>query len=367
MTTLAPSGRRAVPVIVLPLAGDGRVAAEHAQRRLGTELAEATPPVTDCFVLAPGWLRHPDEARAMATYLFAQVDDALVTVGDRVRPLYLVVHWPSDPFASALKAVEQGTLPQLLDLVLWQVSLAPEEEAELDLMSNWLGASGKRPEALAGARAALGFWLTMRRAGEVGERLGRELVGPLWARLPEAHRPRLHLVGHYFGARLLASAVLGGARADSVTLVRAACSAFAFADEVPGYDGPGFYHRLVSERRVGGPIAVVWSEADRALATFYQPNPWTPREAPAGSLKRCRIIVGISGMGLAGARGIGAIELGLEQLLRIGMPAGPVVNIAAHGPSVWRERGAPPIPATMSAEVAKIVLMAAGFRARRAA
>ena len=71
-----------------------------------------------------------------------------------------------------------------------------------------------------------------RRAGAVGERFGREHLGPFWDALP-CGRPRLHLVGHSFGAKLLTSAVLGGVHPRSLTLLQAAFSAFAFAPEVP--------------------------------------------------------------------------------------------------------------------------------------
>jgi hypothetical protein len=73
-----------------------------------------------------------------------------------------------------------------------------------------------------------------RRAGDVGERLGRECLAPLWRSLSRA--PRLHLVGHSFGAKLVTSAVLGGARLESLTLLLGAFSAFAFAPEIPRFD-----------------------------------------------------------------------------------------------------------------------------------
>jgi hypothetical protein len=76
---------------------------------------------------------------------------------------------------------------------------------------------------------------------------------------------RTHLVGHSFGGKLAASAVLGSARPESLTLLLAAFSAFAFAPEVPGFRRPGVYRAVVTQRRVERPIVVVRSEHNAAL------------------------------------------------------------------------------------------------------
>ena len=112
---------------------------------------------------------------------------------------------------------------------------------------------------------ALSFWLMKRRAGQVGERLGRELLAPAITALG-ARAPRLHLIGHSFGAKLVTSAVLGGVRPDALVLLQAAFSAFAFADDVPGTKRPGFYRRVLAERMVAGPIVALRSDHDRALS-----------------------------------------------------------------------------------------------------
>src|SRR5207244_3366109 len=82
-------------------------------------------------------------------------------------------------------------------------------------------------------------------------------------------RPRLHLIGHSFGAKLVTSAILGGVAAESLTLLLGAFSAFSFAPEVPGFDRPGFYHPVLADGRVHGRIAVLHSAHDRALGIFY--------------------------------------------------------------------------------------------------
>ena len=48
-------------------------------------------------------------------------------------------------------------------------------------------------------------------AGQVGERVGREDLAPAVTTLGD-RAPRLHLIGHSFGAKLVTVAVLGGLR-----------------------------------------------------------------------------------------------------------------------------------------------------------
>ena len=104
-----------------------------------------------------------------------------------------------------------------------------------------------------------------------------------------------------------------GGRPESLTLLLAAFSAFAFAPAVPGFGRPGAYHALVAERRVERPIAVLRSDHDRALHRLYR--------LAAGGAEVARIAAGRSGYrrmvapciaGAVGARGVGAPELTLD-------------------------------------------------------
>jgi hypothetical protein len=170
-----------------------------------------------------------------------------------------------------------------------------------------------------------------RRAHQVGERLGRELLAPAVATLG-TKAPRVHLIGHSFGAKLVASSVLGGIRPESLVLLLAAFSAFAFAEEVPPSKRPGFYRPVIAERSVAGPIVAVRSDHDRALGRLYPAMTWgdqvdratgTPRR-----VDRVREVVTRSAMGAVGARGVGAPELDLVTVLTTGLPRG-VVNVNA--------------------------------------
>jgi hypothetical protein len=176
-----------------------------------------------------------------------------------------------------------------------------------------------------------------RRAGEVGERFAREWVAPLWRAL--SRPPRLHLIGHSFGATLVTSMALGGVRPASLTLLLAAFSAFAFAPSITGFRRPGFYYPVLAERRVDGPIVVLRSDHDAALGAFYRTvtgsgavdlgNARDPGR-PVGRLGRAATIAA-SALGAVGARGVGAPELDLLDVQRTGIPQYRIVNVDGSG------------------------------------
>ena len=133
----------------------------------------------------------------------------------------------------------------------------------------------------------------------------------------------------------MTSIVLGGVKPESLTLLLAAFSAFAFAPEVPGFDRPGFYCRVLAERRVAGPIAVLRSDHDQALSTLYgalnidvdrhgRPRAQVPKSGRAGYRAAT---VAASALGAVGARGVGAPELDLLDVQQTGIPSYPIVNV----------------------------------------
>ena len=208
---------------------------------------------------------------------------------------------------------------------------------------------------------ALSFWIMKRRAGDVGEHLGREVLGPLWKSLPSP--PRLHLIGHSFGAKLLSSAVLGGVTPDSLTLLLGAFSAFSFAPEVPGFDRPGFYHSLLAGGCLWGPIVVLHSAHDRALDVLYPRlgsdlDRSSPNAAGRVGHHGARTVAR-SALGAVGARGVSAPEIDLVDAQTIGLPRRPVVNVdgsrvvRAQEPFVGAHRD------IHHAEIATLVLLAA--------
>ncbi|MFF9196367.1 serine-threonine protein kinase [Streptomyces sp. NPDC014779] len=144
------------------------------------------------------------------------------------------------------------------------------------------GAEGAGAEALFGGNPAARWWkgarealrqatyFTMkRRAGVVGERGLGPLLGELGRAAPGL---RVHLVGHSFGARLVAHALRGlpaGARnVKSVTLLQGAFSHYAFAARLPHDRGHGGSLAGLQDR-IDGPLVACHSHRDTALRVFY--------------------------------------------------------------------------------------------------
>ncbi len=377
--------------IFFPLTKDGRVADDRAQ----AALEERLPRATDCFVFCHGWLHDRVEARAEAARFFSLLDGALGALRGRVQPLRVALHWPSKPFAEEAVAVEprvtgtaDGAVPApagpgwpellrgldparltpgrfrqlLLTMAEAEIPRGPEEELELDRLLRSLRDPTTRGGLPISPAHALSFWMMKRRAGEVGERLGREHLGPLLARLGDG-RPRLHLIGHSFGAKVLASAVLAGLVPSSLTLLLAAFSAFAFAEEVPGTERAGHYRPLLGERRVAGPIVVLHSVHDRVLGSIYPAVTGTgqlDRAPNPGRLGHVREVVAVSALGFAGARGVLAPRFDLVEVPRTGLPRQPVINVDASQvvrDSQWLLGAHRDI---YHAEIATLILMAAG-------
>jgi hypothetical protein len=326
---------------------NGRFLSGRAFDRLRPRLASASRPITDAFVFCSGGIEDPAEARAHAARFFGLLQRSLEVLGDWVTPLGIAIHWPSGPFP------ENGSR-ELLAHVDDEIPLGPEEEAELDALLQRTPAPDGRKGCRRDPIHGLSLWLTKKRAGEVGERFGREHLAPLWAECPPACRPRLHLIGHSFGARLLTSAVLGGARPESLTLLQAAFSAFAFAEEIPGARGPGYYHRILAERLVAGRIVAVRSIHDPALATLYPRLTGGFRGGRPGRLGRKPGIVAASALGIVGARGAGAPELEIREAQRLGLPLRPIVNVEASALIAGHQD-------ILHPEVATIALMASGL------
>jgi hypothetical protein len=107
--------------------------------------------------------------------------------------------------------------------------------------------------------------------------IGRTGLGPLLSRLvPVGGRPRIHLLGHSFGARLVAFA-LSGLPADrrgaaspvkSLTLIQGAFSHFSFAQPMP-IDRARSGALAEVRDGVDGPLLATFSAADRALGCWY--------------------------------------------------------------------------------------------------
>ncbi|MFZ0875023.1 MAG: hypothetical protein WAN20_10940, partial [Pseudonocardiaceae bacterium] len=127
-----------------------------------------------------------------------------------------------------------------------------------------------------GARDVLrtaSYYEMKNRAGVVG----RTGLGPLVSQLVHAGgEPRVHLLGHSFGARLVAFALSGlpddrrGANSPvkSLTLIQGAFSHFSFARPMP-IDAARNGALAADRNGVDGPLLATFSAADRAVGWWY--------------------------------------------------------------------------------------------------
>ncbi|OIK25340.1 serine-threonine protein kinase [Streptomyces malaysiense] len=199
------------------------------------------------------------------------------------------------------------------------------------------------------------------RAGTVGEHGLGPLLGRLAAGAPGV---RVHLVGHSFGARLVAFALRGlpgrASPVKSVTLLEGAFSHYAFSERLP--DDPHRSGALKDQqRRIDGPLVCCHSHFDAALGTFY---PLASRLA--GDDRSCLgdEIAAVLGprWGALGHDGVQAVpgtaRLDLAGALAGRLPASGCVNVDAA--AVVR-RGGPPAGAhsdILHPELARVVLAA---------
>jgi pimeloyl-ACP methyl ester carboxylesterase len=113
------------------------------------------------------------------------------------------------------------------------------------------------------------------RAQQFGEGGGHDLLRALMkAAGPEV---RFHLMGHSFGC-ILASSMVAGPKGqssrprpiDTLILIQGALSLWSYAPEIPSSRGrSGYFHSILREGRVRGPIVTTQSEHDVAVGRWY--------------------------------------------------------------------------------------------------
>ena len=129
---------------------------------------------------------------------------------------------------------------------------------------------------LLGPLRQLSYWSMKKRARAIGEGGMHVFLKDLQT-ATAASGARIHLMGHSFGT-IVVSGMLGGPSAkgvlprpvDSVALVQGAVSLWCYTDAIP-FDGagPGYFSRLLADRKVGGPIVTTQSKHDLAVGVIY--------------------------------------------------------------------------------------------------
>jgi hypothetical protein len=190
----------------------------------------------------------------------------------------------------------------------------------------------------------LSFWKMKDRARRFGESGGASLLAKLQRAAGSDRGVRFHLMGHSFGC-IVVSAMLSGQDGrglllrpvDSLSLVQGALSLWSYAPEIPGAPGrAGYFHQLVSDRRVRGPILTTQSQFDVAVGRWYPLAAGAARQvsyAP-GELPR------YGAVGTFGLRGLDSGVVDLEMLpadALYGFKPGTIYNIESSG--IIREGG----------------------------
>jgi hypothetical protein len=120
----------------------------------------------------------------------------------------------------------------------------------------------------------LSFWAMKRRARTFGETGAAELLGLLQSALPAS---RFHVIGHSFGCIVASAAVAAAAGppgvrrgVDTLVLLQGAMSLWSFCSDIPARTGsPGYFHGLIRDGLIRGPVLVTTSTHDRAVRVFY--------------------------------------------------------------------------------------------------
>ncbi len=126
-----------------------------------------------------------------------------------------------------------------------------------------------------GVLRTLSFWRMKDRARWFGEAAGANLLARMMQAAPR--NLRFHLMGHSFGCIVL-SATLAGPKGrghlarpvESLALVQGALSIWSYCDDIPATPGqPGYFHKVIADRRVRGPIVATQSVFDTATGKWY--------------------------------------------------------------------------------------------------
>jgi hypothetical protein len=170
-------------------------------------------------------------------------------------------------------------------------------------------------DALVAPLRQLSFWKMKDRARRFGESGAHALLRDLQAASRE--ETRFHLMGHSFGCIVVSATIAGPPGGpgphrpvDSLFLVQGALSLWAYAPSIDYVGGrPGYFHRIVSDHLVRGPIVTTRSTKDTAVGRLY------PRAAGLAG----QVVLGAAdypkygGVGVFGIQGMGAAATDLPM------------------------------------------------------
>ncbi len=202
-------------------------------------LAVNTLPLTqDLFVMAHGWNSDMNSARGLYRNFFTQFSRTLGTYaapGVTSRQCAVMgILWPSEKYVDA--------------------SLIPGGAA---------GILGSTEMLLRDTT----YHLMKDRAGIVGRGGVASMLDGVQSAFPGI---RIHLAGHSFGCRVIASAAAATAKpVASMTLLQAAFSHNSFSPDYDSTHQPGGFRDVVTGRKCEGPMLITHSVNDEALGLCY--------------------------------------------------------------------------------------------------
>ena len=201
----------------------------------------------------------PQARQALETiFMAAQVDLAPVQLPDDVREAYETLNREA-ALGSGGAGAEPGADREGFDPEsLFQA--AGEEPVSF-------GITDRLFAPLLAPLRTLSFWKMKERARRFGESGGFKLLNELQQAADDS--VRFHLMGHSFGC-IAASAILAGPESrgvlhrpiHSLALIQGALSLWSFCADIPAAPGrAGYFHPLVAEGKVAGPIITTQSES----------------------------------------------------------------------------------------------------------
>ncbi|MCG2624336.1 hypothetical protein LVY72_20810 [Arthrobacter sp. I2-34] len=185
--------------------------------------------------------------------------------------------------------------------------LRQEQDGESQgLLGGNAGGAGVSSNILSPLRQ-LSFWKMKDRGRIFGETGAADLLRLLQESAPQT--TRFHLMGHSFGCIVVSAAVAGTARSrllrpvDSLVLAQGALSLWAYSANVPDSLGkPGYFHRIVDEGLVRGPIVTTRSLHDTAVGKYYPLGAQLASQYLLGDLPK------YGGIGTYGIQGLNTVS-----------------------------------------------------------
>lgn len=191
----------------------------------------------------------------------------------------------------------------------------------------------------------LSFWSMKDRARTLGETAGCGLLCKLQA-AAEGRDVHFHLMGHSFGSIVVSSMLAGtpGGPApkpvQSAVLAQGALSLWSYAEEVPKSPGtPGYFHGVLKEGRVAGPIVTTQSSFDLAVGRWYPIAAGVALQASFEAATEFPLFGGVGTFGLQGISKSVPLESMLPTKDDYRFQAGHVYNIQSD--NVIKDQGDP--------------------------